>query len=90
MAVAANAIKALSEDISLPEGAVHVSEELEFCEVAHAGDTIMCHSWVSKRQVRGKLHIMTVDFKMVNQEQKTVSTGKTSFILPQNSEEKAQ
>lgn len=83
MAVAANAIAALSRDITLPGGAVHVSEELEFCEVARIDDTITCHSHISKKQVRGKLHILTVDFEMSNQHGKVVATGKTSFILPQ-------
>jgi acyl dehydratase len=90
MAVAANAIKALSEDILLPEGAVHVSQELEFSDIVHVNDTITCYSRVSKKQVRGKLHLMTVDFNMLDQNRRTVLTGKTSFILPQNSEDNIQ
>jgi acyl dehydratase len=82
MAVAANAIVALSKDITLPEGAVHVSQELEFLDTVHVGDTITCHSKVSKKQVRGKLHLMAVDFDMKNSDGKSVLTGRTSFILP--------
>ena len=88
MSVAANAITALSQDISLPEGAVHVSQELDFSDVVRVNDTITCYSRVSRKQVRGKLHLMTVDFDMMNQNQKTVLTGKTSFILPQDCGEK--
>jgi len=86
MAVAANAITALSQDISLPEGAVHVSQELEFCDVARVNDTITCYSRVSRKQVRGQIHLMTVDFHMENQQKKIILTGKTSFILPPDGE----
>ncbi|MFC1874392.1 MaoC family dehydratase [Chloroflexota bacterium] len=82
MAVAAYAMASLAESISLPPGTIHVSQELEFLEVAKVGDTISCQAKVMKKQERGKLHLMIIGLDVLNQDQKKVISGKTSFVLP--------
>ncbi len=84
MAIAALAMASLLESISLPGGAIHVSQEIEFIDSVRIKDTITCHASVSRKQERGKLHLMTIDLDVFNQKQKAVLSGKTSFILPQN------
>ena len=88
MAIAAYAMAALSERISIPPGTIHVSQEIEFIDTVSVGDTIICHAKVSRKQDRGKLHLLAVDLNVFNQNQKVVLTGKTSFILPRNEENK--
>jgi acyl dehydratase len=83
LAVTAYAMAALSAGISLPSGTVHVSQELEFTGLVHAGDTITCYSKVSRRQDRGGLHIMATDITVVNQKQEKVLSGRVGFILPE-------
>jgi len=83
MAIAAYAMAALSESISLPPGAIHVTQELEFIDTVSAGDTITCHARVSRKQNRGRLHLMTVDLDVFNQNQKAVLAGKVGFVLPE-------
>ena len=83
MAVAALAMAALLESISLPGGTIHVSQEIEFIDPVSVKDTITCHARVSRKQERGKLHLMTIELSVFNQTQKAVLSGKTSFILPQ-------
>lgn len=81
MAVAAYAIAALSENV-LP-GTIHVSQELEFQGVVTVNDTLTCYAKVSRKQSRGKLRLLFIDLNVFNQRNKTVLTGKTSFILPE-------
>jgi acyl dehydratase len=82
MAIAACAMAALSENISLPPGTIHVSQEFEFRGAVTVNDTLTSFAKVSRKQSRGEFHLLTTDFNIVDQNQKVVLTGKTSFILP--------
>ena len=83
MAIAAYAMAALSEGISLPPGTIHVTQEIEFIDTVSARDTITCHARVSRKQNRGRLHLMTIDLDVFNQNQKAVLAGKVGFVLPE-------
>ena len=82
MAVAAMSLKALINAISMPPGTIHVSQEFEFIATVKTEDTLTSHARVSRVQERGKLHLITVDTSVLNQENKPVLMGKTGFILP--------
>ncbi len=82
MAVAALALKSLISAISMPPGTIHVSQEFEFIDTVNTQDTLTSHAGVNRIQERGKLHLISVDINVSNQEQKPVLAGKTSFILP--------
>jgi acyl dehydratase len=81
-AVAAYTMAVQSESVSFPEGSIHVSQELEFIAPVAVGDTISCRTQVSRKQDRGKLHLLTIDLEVRNQDQILVLVGKTSFVLP--------
>ena len=83
MAIAAYAMAALSQGISLPPGTIHVSQELEFIDTVSVNDSLVSHAKVSRKQERGKLHLLTVDLNVFNQNQQAVLAGKTTFILPE-------
>jgi len=87
MAIAAHAMAALSEGICLPPGTIHVSQEFEFLDTASIDDTFTSYARVGKKQSRGKFNLLVVDLSVGNQDMKKVLTGKTSFILPEYSEE---
>ncbi|HEY50324.1 MAG TPA: MaoC family dehydratase [Dehalococcoidia bacterium] len=82
MAVAALALKALINAISMPPGTIHVSQEFEFMATVNTQDILTGRARVSRVQERGKLHLMTVDIDVANQKQESVLAGKTGFILP--------
>lgn len=82
MAVAALALKSLISAISMPPGTIHVSQEFEFIDTVNTQDTLTSRAGVSRIQERGKLHLISIDINVSNQEQKPVLAGKTSFILP--------
>jgi len=82
MAVAALALKALINAISMPPGTIHVSQEFEFMATVNTQDILTGRARVSRVQERGKLHLITVDINVANQKQESVLAGKTGFILP--------
>ena len=82
MAVTAFAMTALSQSISMPSGTIHVSQELDFLKLVHVGDTITCHSKISRKVERGGLRLMNTDITVLNQNQEKVLTGKVGFVLP--------
>ena len=83
MAVAASSMATLSESIRLPSGAIHVSQELEFINTVSVNDTLTNHATVSRKQSRGKFHLLTIALTVSNQKQKTALAGKASFLLPE-------
>ena len=83
MAIAAYAMAALSKSISLPPGAIHVSQEFEFIDTVSVDDSLISYARVSRKQSRGKFHLLAIDLNVFNQNQKAVLAGKTSFILPE-------
>ena len=83
MAIAASAMAALSRCIYLPPGAIHVSQELGFTDMVNIGESLTSYARVSRKWSRGKFHLLDVELNVCNQNQKTVLTGKTGFILPQ-------
>ena len=87
MAVAALAMATLSNTISLPPGAIHVSQELSFVKTVSLGDNLTSYAKLSRTQKRGKLHLIMVDLNVRNQNEQTVLTGRTGFILPQPDDE---
>jgi len=82
MAIAASAMAALSRGICLPPGAIHVSQELEFIDMVSVDDNLTSYARVSRKWGRARFHFLDVKLNVCNQNQKTVLTGKTSFILP--------
>ncbi len=90
MAIAAYAMVALSESMYLPPGTIHVSQEFEFIGTVSTNDTLVSNATVSRKQSRGKLHLLTVDLSVSDQRQNTVLVGKSSFILPEPDEDRGK
>jgi acyl dehydratase len=81
MAVAALALKSLIDAISMPRGTIHVSQEFDFIAEVNTHDILTSRARVGRVQERGKLHLITVDINVSNQENRPVLAGKTGFIL---------
>ena len=82
MAVAAYALKALSEGMALPPGTIHISQEFEFLNTVGLNDSLTSYARVSRKQTRGKLHLLTVELNVSNQNREAVLAGTTSFMMP--------
>ncbi|MFC2006591.1 MaoC family dehydratase N-terminal domain-containing protein [Chloroflexota bacterium] len=82
-AIAAYAMKTLSESFAVPPGTVHISQQLEFMGALKMGETIICQAKVSRKQERGGFRFLTVDLSVFDQNRKRVMVGRTSFVLPE-------
>jgi acyl dehydratase len=85
MAVVALAMAELSQSVAFPEGAIHVSQDVEFLGIVHVDDMITSQAAVVKKQKRGPLNLLTIEFRAFDKDSQGVVTGKTEFILPVSS-----
>lgn len=83
LAISALAMSAMFTAMTLPAGTIHVSQNLDFITLAKPGEKLTSYAKVNRNVERGKLHMLTIGIKVLNQNKTTVLTGETSFILPQ-------
>ncbi|NQT71531.1 MAG: MaoC family dehydratase [Chloroflexi bacterium] len=81
-AVAAWALISLLEHVALPEGTIHLSQELQCLSMATEGDTLNCRARVSRKQERGRLRLLDIEFDVVGKEGTLLISGKSSFNFP--------
>ncbi len=82
MLIAALAMSAMSANLEMPPGSVHVSQELEFNNIANIDEILISYARVKRKMERGQLHMLTISIDVENQKKNTVMSGETSFILP--------
>lgn len=82
MAAAALAMAAMGEQMSLPAGSIHVSQEFTFNKIISIGDTLTSRASILRNIERGKIHMLTIRINITNQRNETVVSGETGFILP--------
>jgi acyl dehydratase len=90
MAIAALAMTALSEGITFPSGAIHVSQELQFLDIVSLNETLTSQARISRKLERGKFHMLTISISVQNEQKIPVLAGETSFILPLKAMEEKQ
>ena len=87
MSVVALAMAELSNSISFPDGAIHVSQELTFTHPVNEGETITSHAEVSRIQKRGNMHLLTISLSLLKPNGIPAISGQTDFILPSQATE---
>jgi acyl dehydratase len=87
MAIAALAMTAMAEGLSMPPGAIHVSQELRFIKPVLAGENLTSHARVNRKIQRGRINMLSIGIDVRDDNNTSVLTGETSFILPLAEEE---
>ena len=82
MAVAALSLAAMAEGISMPPGAIHVSQDVKFLGPVGPGDRLVSRARVNRKVERGKIRMLAIGIDVTNEKQEAVLSGETSFILP--------
>jgi hypothetical protein len=82
MSRAALAMTAMAEGLSMPPGAIHVSQEITFRNSARINENLTSHARVNRIVKRGKLHMLSIGINVINDKNIPVLEGETSFILP--------
>ena len=82
MSIAALAMTAMAEGLSMPPGAIHVSQEITFSDPVMINENLTSYARVNRIVKRAKLHMLSIGINVVNDKKITVLEGETSFILP--------
>jgi len=82
MAVAALALRSLMEEMVLPAGAIHGSQELGFVRAVEVGERITCRAWLSHRSQRAGWWILAVEMEGADESGQPVLTGRLTVMVP--------
>jgi len=82
MAVAAQALRSLTEEMTLPAGAIHGSQELEFVRPVETGERITCRAWLSHRSLRGGWWVLAVEMEGADESAQPVLAGRLTVMVP--------
>ena len=82
MAVAALALRSLMEEMTLPAGSIHASQELEFVRTVEAGERVTCRAWLSHRSQRGGWWVLAVGMEGTDESGRPVLAGRLTVMVP--------
>ena len=82
MAVAALTLRSLIEEMTLPAGSIHASQELEFVRAVEAGERITCRAWLSHRSQRGGWWVLAVEMEGADESGQAVLAGRLTVMVP--------
>lgn len=82
MSIAALAMSAMAKSLSMPPGAIHVSQEITFSNPVRIDENLISYARVNRIVKRAKLHMLSIGITVVNDKKTSVLEGETSFILP--------
>ena len=81
-ALAALGIRTILAGMGLPEGAVHVSQELESHRAASVGESVSCHARIVQSSQRGKGgRFIVFEFNIADNQSSPVLDGRSTLIL---------
>jgi acyl dehydratase len=82
LACAGVAAAACLKDVEIPEGTIHLSQEIRLGRPVRIGQRLHCQSTLIRNEHRRNIHTVTVRLEVVNDNGEKVLEGSTSFILP--------
>ena len=82
MSVAALGLRGVIQDLSIPEGTLHVSQDLEFNQTVKVGARLFCQAKLSQNSTRSGKRFIAVDLKVEDTNRATVLTGKSTLVMP--------
>lgn len=82
LALAARALAGLLDELKLPGGAVHGSQEVECHRAAFIGDEVSIVADVGRPSQRGDFCFIVAAFQVSGIDKESIVTGKCTVILP--------
>ena len=82
MALAARAMGALLDKLSLPPGTIHAAQELECRRLVKLGEEVSCFATLSRPVQRGDWRFIAAEFTLKASAGETVLTGKSTVLVP--------
>ena len=81
LAIAAYALKAISQNFALPSGSIHANQEFEFFKQVSVGTCIDCRARVAQRISRAKMNMLVIELSAFDQSNEKILSGKATLIL---------
>ena len=82
LALAARALGALLEELSLPPGTIHGAQELDCRRMVRHGEEVSCIARPSRPLRRGDWQFLTFDFTLYGADDEPVVSGKSTVLIP--------
>lgn len=82
MAIAALSLGGVINDLEIPGGTVHASQELDFPRAVKVGATLECRAKLLQNSTRGEWRFMVVDIRVSGDDGREVMKGKSTIMLP--------
>jgi acyl dehydratase len=82
LALAAFSIRALLDQAALPEGAIHVSQEVSFLNRVEPGGTVVSRARVASRGERRGWVLMGMELSIVDEGGKSMMSGRATITFP--------
>ncbi len=75
------AIAALFNNMKLPDGTVHTSQEITLNRPIKVGERLLCQASMVRNQARRRLRIMTLRLEINDEDGERVLEGETSLVI---------
>jgi acyl dehydratase len=82
MALATIAVRTLLESAGLPEGAVHVGQELAFRRAVQTGETLAARAKIVSRGERAGWVLVGLDLSITDSDDAAVMSGRATLTFP--------
>ena len=82
MAVATFALRGVLDDLGIPEGTIHVGQEMAFLGAVATGEELSCKAVISQNAVRTGYRLLAVEMEVHDGNVRQVMTGKSTILVP--------
>ena len=83
MAVATFALRGVLDDLGIPEGTLHVGQEMSFLGEVAAGEELSCRAVISQNAVKTGFRLMAVGLDVRDGKDRPVMTAKSTILVPE-------
>lgn len=83
LAVAAQSLAALTQEISLPAGTIHAAQDFQFFKLVPVGSEVKCQARVGRKLSRGGMRMLVLELETRDEAGETVQLGKATLVLPE-------
>lgn len=82
MAISALSIRGVLNDLNIPGGTVHVSQEFNYFSPVQKSDKIECLATIISNNVRGGWRFLVIKLETISENHKLIMTGKSTIMIP--------
>ncbi len=82
MAISALSIRGVLNDLKIPGGTVHVSQEFNYFSSIEKSELIECLATIISNNVRGGWRFLSIKLETISTDQKLIMTGKSTIMIP--------